>query len=172
MTTKRNISVPCASFFCHFEMKGQKFTTKMLKNFIMETKIKQKRQERDLKNTWEWSIELKKAEKQKEMSNDLEENDEDENEYIEDETTNPDEKADFEKHVKEQARKAVSKYNEGSESLAEDKYLDLVNMLNEQQRKIFDDFAERINSGIDDDPFYLYIGGEAGTGKSFVLKSL
>ena len=26
------------------------------------------------------------------------------------------------------------------------------------------------NSGCDDDPFYLYIGGEAGTGKSFLLK--
>ena len=45
-------------------------------------------------------------------------------------------------------------------------------MLNQQQRKIFDDFVERINSGNDDDPFYTYIGGEAGTGKSFLLKQM
>ena len=41
--------------------------------------------------------------------------------------------------------------------------------LNEQQRKILDDFCERF---LEDDcvPFYLYIAGEAGTGKSFLLK--
>ena len=54
--------------------------------------------------------------------------------------------------------------------MSEDTYLKLVAMLNDQQRVIFDDFVERINSGTDDDPFYIYIGGEAGTGKSFVLK--
>ena len=54
--------------------------------------------------------------------------------------------------------------------MPEDKYLELVDMLNEQQRKIFDDFVERINTGCDDNPFYTYIGGEAGTGKSFLLR--
>ena len=39
-----------------------------------------------------------------------------------------------------------------------------------QQRKIFDDFIERIHDPVDTNPFYLYIGGEAGTGKSFLLK--
>ena len=42
--------------------------------------------------------------------------------------------------------------------------------MNEQQRKIINDFVERINSGIEDDPFYLYIEGEAGTGKSYLLR--
>jgi hypothetical protein len=41
--------------------------------------------------------------------------------------------------------------------------------LNHQQRKIFDDFCER-SICEDDIPFYLYIGGEAGTGKSFLVK--
>ena len=72
--------------------------------------------------------------------------------------------------MKEQAKKVITKYNEGLETTQEDKYLELVDMLNDQQRKFFDDFVERINSGNDDDPFYTYIGGEAGTGKSFVLK--
>ena len=41
-----------------------------------------------------------------------------------------------------------------------------------EQRKIFDDFVERIKDPTDEEPFYLYIGGEAGTGKSFLLKLL
>ena len=45
----------------------------------------------------------------------------------------------------------------------------LVAKLNEQQRKIFDDFCERIYED-DSSPFYLYIAGEAGTGKSFLVK--
>ena len=110
---------------------------------------------------------LKDAEMRRESNNDLEE---DENEYIEDETTSPEEIDDFEKYAKEQAKKAILKYNEGLQSLSEDTYLKLVAMLNDQQRVIFDDFVERINSGTDDDPFYIYIGGEAGKGKSFVLK--
>ena len=41
--------------------------------------------------------------------------------------------------------------------------------LNEQQRRIFDDFCERLISD-NEEPIYLYIAGEAGTGKSFLLK--
>ena len=41
--------------------------------------------------------------------------------------------------------------------------------LNDQHRKIFDDFCERLI--IDDEgSFYLYIAGEAGTGTSYLLK--
>eukprot|EP00092_Neocalanus_flemingeri_P022722 GFUD01024642.1.p1 GENE.GFUD01024642.1~~GFUD01024642.1.p1 ORF type:complete len:2733 (+),score=580.47 GFUD01024642.1:994-8199(+) len=113
---------------------------------------------------------LKEVEKNKETSDDIEEDEDNENEYIEDETSNQDEIADFEKHVKEQAKKSISRYNEGLESMSDDNFLELVNTLNGQQRKILDDFVERINSGTDDDPLYLYIGGEAGTGKSYVLR--
>merc|ERR1712215_599008 len=42
--------------------------------------------------------------------------------------------------------------------------------LNVYQQKCFNDFVERINGN--GDPFYLYIGGEAGTGKSFVLRAM
>ena len=41
--------------------------------------------------------------------------------------------------------------------------------LNLQQRKILDDFCERLLSD-NESPLYLYIAGEAGTGKSFLLK--
>ena len=113
---------------------------------------------------------IREVEKNQEASDSLEETDEEENIYIDEETTTKEEIADFEKHVKEQAKKVITKYNEGLETMQEDKYLELVDMLNDQQRNLFDDFVERINSGNDDDPFYTYIGGEAGTGKSFVLK--
>ena len=54
--------------------------------------------------------------------------------------------------------------------MKDDDYMKLVKSLNNQQRKIFDDFVERIIDPEELDPFYLYIGGEAGTGKSFLLK--
>ena len=113
---------------------------------------------------------IREVEKNKETSDTLEEDEDEENIYMDEETTTQDEVADFEKHVKEQAKKVLNNYNAGLEIMAEDKYLELVGQLNGQQRKIFDDFVERINSGNDDDPFYTYIGGEAGTGKSFLLR--
>ena len=56
--------------------------------------------------------------------------------------------------------------------MSDDNYLSSVDSLNNQQRRIFDDFVERISDPKDDTPFYLYIGGEAGTGKSFLLKTM
>ena len=47
----------------------------------------------------------------------------------------------------------------------------IIMKLNNQQRKLFDDFSERLIDGDDlDAPFHLYIAGEAGTGKSFLGK--
>ena len=112
---------------------------------------------------------IKDLEKQKESNADIEENEDKENLYIEDETTLPEEIEDFEKEVKSKAKQAISNYNEGAEKMSSETYLDSVISLNEQQRKIFNDFVERINDTTID-PFYLYIGGEAGTGKSFLLK--
>ena len=62
---------------------------------------------------------------------------------MEEETTTPEEIADFEKHVKQQAKRRLTNYNAGLEMMTEDKYLEQVAMLNTQQRKIFDDFIER-----------------------------
>ena len=45
--------------------------------------------------------------------------------------------------------------------MTDDEYLIHVNSLNQQQRKIFNDFVERIKD-TEKIPFYLYIGGEAG----------
>ena len=58
-------------------------------------------------------------------------------------------------------------------------YLDPVELrkyitsLNSQQRQIFDDIMERVTAGdLEDNPFHCYIAGEAGTGKSHLLKLL
>jgi ATP-dependent DNA helicase PIF1 len=56
--------------------------------------------------------------------------------------------------------------------MKEEDYLEMISKLNAQQRKIFNDFVERINCEREGNNFYLYIGGEAGTGKSFLLKAM
>jgi len=61
---------------------------------------------------------------------------------------------------------------EGKVEMSDDDYLSKIQSLNDEQRKIFDDFVERIKDPTDEEPFYLYIGGKAGTGKSFLLKLL
>ena len=112
---------------------------------------------------------IKDLEKQKESTADIEENEDKENLYVEDETTLLEEIDDFEKEVKSKAKQAISRYNVGVVQMSSETFLDSVLSLNEQQRKIFNDFVERINDTTAN-PFYLYIGGEAGTGKSFLLK--
>ena len=102
-----------------------------------------------------------------------EEDDEDDindDDFVGDETTSEQELKDFNKFVASQASKQVERYNEGKSLMQDDEYLQLVNSLNMQQRKIFDDFVERIRDQEECEPFYLYIGGEAGTGKSFLLR--
>nr|XP_039268201.1 uncharacterized protein LOC120343147 [Styela clava] len=53
---------------------------------------------------------------------------------------------------------------------------EMIRKLNKSQRLIFDDVMERIDSQYypieDAIPFHLYIGGKAGTGKSFLMKSM
>ena len=113
---------------------------------------------------------IKELDAHKETNGDLEEDEDKESEYMEEETMNEKEEADFQKYIKGLAKKTINKYNEGIETMKEDNFLELTEKLNIQQRKMFDDFVERINSGLEEDPFYLYIGGEAGTGKSFLLR--
>ena len=49
----------------------------------------------------------------------------------------------------------------------------MVNGLNSQQRKIFDDLIEReMCRNEQKEPYYVFIAGEAGTGKSYLTKVL
>ena len=90
--------------------------------------------------------------------------------FVAEETTTEEELNDFTKFVKNQADNQLRKYNEGKEMMSDENYMTQVNALNKEQRKIFDDFVERIIDQEDTEPFYLYIGGEAGTGKSFLMR--
>ena len=48
-----------------------------------------------------------------------------------------------------------------------------ITLLNCEQRRIFDDIVERVcETDEEKEPFFLYIAGEAGTGKSFLVKQL
>ena len=48
-----------------------------------------------------------------------------------------------------------------------------ISSLNQQQRRLFDDFTERcISTDVDEQPVYLFIAGNAGTGKSFLVQLL
>ena len=86
---------------------------------------------------------------------------EDFSEYFEEETTRKEDIEDFEKNIKKDAKKILR--NCGALQLMdEDQYLETIQMLNIQQRKIFDDFVHRLYDSPEDDPFYLYIGGNAG----------
>lgn len=45
--------------------------------------------------------------------------------------------------------------------------------LNIEQRRVFDEICERVNhESFDDNPFYNFLAGEAGVGKSFLVKVL
>ena len=105
-------------------------------------------------------------EKREDFEKDLDDSDDEES----CETTTAEELYDFENFVNLQAKNQVRRYNEGKIDMPDDEYLKNINSLNSQQRKIFDDFVERLKDPTDESPFYLYIGGEAGTGKSFLLR--
>ena len=88
---------------------------------------------------------------------DLDDLEDDDTEYIDDETTAEKDIEDFEQSLKAQAKKMLSNFNEGKIDIDDKTYLETISNLNGGQRKIFDDFVERMNSY--QDPFYLYIGG-------------
>ena len=49
----------------------------------------------------------------------------------------------------------------------------LINSLNCEQRKIFDDLVEReVSREVERDPYHVYIAGDAGTGKSYLTTAL
>ena len=90
--------------------------------------------------------------------------------YITEETTKPTDIAAFEKEAQEQAKKALGLYNLGIDIMPDDTYHNAVKSLNQEQQRIFHDFCERMTNRIDPQPFYCYISGEAGTGKSFLMR--
>ena len=93
----------------------------------------------------------------------------DDDEFIEEETTSAEDIKSFENWIKEQAHKTL-KQNKELTNLVDMKDLrDLIITLNNQQRMLFDDYCERLLLE-ENNSFHVYIAGEAGTGKSFLVK--
>ena len=78
-----------------------------------------------------------------------------------------------ESYDRQKAREALPKDDTTQDYLDPVELRKLISTLNPQQRQIFDDIVERVTAGdLEDNPFYCYIAGEAGTGKSHLLKIL
>ena len=112
-----------------------------------------------------------KTESKKDDLDDIEEEEEEADTNIEEETTTNEEIDDFVKSMKSEAKKTLTRFKANSDLLPDDEYLEVLSKLNNEQRTIFDDFNERLMFH-QDEPFYLYIGGNAGTGKSFLMRAM
>ena len=96
---------------------------------------------------------------------------EDEDEAIE--TTLPEEINDFEMWAKKQAMKDLSKLQDLTTIPDPENLKQKIATLNDQQRQCFDDICERlISEDPSEPPFYLFISGAAGTGKSHLLRTI
>ena len=108
------------------------------------------------------------------IQSDIEQNGEDideEEEIVYEETTNPEDIADFEKWAKGQATKDLSKFKNLTGLIDMNELRLRISSLNQQQRLLFDDFTGRmISSDANENPVYLYLAGEAGTGKSYLMQ--
>ena len=111
---------------------------------------------------------------EKEVSNEREENSEEEEDTFEEtETTNLQDIDEFNKWARDQARKELSTMKSLTDICDPTKLRSSISSLNEQQRRLFDDFTERmISSDVNEKPVYLFIAGNAGTGKSFLVNVL
>ena len=103
--------------------------------------------------------------------------DEDEEEIKEDkeffETTSKEEMQDFESWAKSQAEKQLKSVKEFTNLQDITALRQSIIGLNSQQRSIFDDVMEQeFKNQIENkrEPYYLYISGAAGTGKSFLVR--
>ena len=121
---------------------------------------------------------LEKVQDEKEQEsleeNEDEEANENEERWIEEETTDEMDIREFEKMARREDKLLLSHFKDEIDMrLNMTEFRDLISGLNFQQRRIFDDIVERLcDVRADKQPFYVYIGGNAGTGKSHVIQAL
>ena len=97
----------------------------------------------------------------------------DDEECEETETTAAEDIEDFNSWARNQAAKELSKFKDLLDLSDIVELRQRVSELNDQQRRIFDDFCERmVSNDIDEPPVYLFITGNAGTGKSHLVRLL
>ena len=108
--------------------------------------------------------------KEDNMLNDSDE----ENDY--EETTTTEEMKDFEKDFekwKKDGSKGIKYLKQFTDVICPEELKKLICGLNSQQRKIFDDIIERETCiSTEKEPYYVFIAGEAGTGKSHLTRVL
>ena len=98
---------------------------------------------------------------------------EENNEQGEIETTSLNDIEEFNRWAKNQASKDLAKFKSLTSMCDVDQLRLSISSLNHQQRRLFDDMTERAaSSDINEKPVYLFIAGNAGTGKSFLVKLL
>ena len=98
-------------------------------------------------------------------------NDEDDQEGAELETTCTADIDEFNKWAKTQASKDLSKFKNMTSICDVNDLRSKISSLNSQQRMLFDDFMERcVSLDVEENPVYLFLSGNAGTGKSFLIK--
>ena len=89
------------------------------------------------------------------------------------ETTSPEDIQEFEKWAMSQASKELDRLSDLTDIPNVVELRKNISSLNYQQRRLFDDFCERVaSSDVDEPPFYIFISGSAGTGKSFTLRCM
>ena len=99
--------------------------------------------------------------------------DEEEDEFKEKETTDLQDIEDFNKWARNQASSDLSTFKDLTNLSDPMDLRSNISSLNEQQRRLFDDFTERmISSDLNENPVYLFLAGNAGTGKSFLVNVL
>ena len=98
---------------------------------------------------------------------------EEEDTFEETETTNLTDIEEFNKWARGQACKELSTMKSLTDIVDPTKLRSSISSLNEQQRRLFDDFTERmVSSDVNEKPVYLFLAGNAGTGKSFLVNIL
>ena len=101
------------------------------------------------------------------------ENLDDEDEWKLEETTSAEDIEDFNTWIKSQAVKELAKIKDLTVVCDVLSLRERISSLNIQQRRIFDDLIERsVSSDIDEQPVFLFISGNAGTGKSHLVRVL
>ena len=114
---------------------------------------------------------IEDAENAKDSNDNNSENGEIEEKLVMEETTEEFQIDQFIEDAKSQALKTVKQVEETSPDIND--LRSRINSLNNEQRRIFDDCLERVASMDKEEPaFHLYIAGEAGVGKSYILKLL
>ena len=115
-------------------------------------------------------IDLEKQREENLMRNECDSEDEYE------ETTTADELKDFQKDFdkwKKEGQKNIKYLKQFTDVICPEDLKTLINGLNGQQRKIFDDILERETCSLTEkEPYHVFIAGEAGTGKSHLTKVL